>query len=63
MRWKTKKLKEAGLIAFYGTSRRGPYIQRETKGNKYHVFVDSDLSQFLAEGQALDDILHGVTAN
>jgi len=63
MRWKTKKVKEAGLVAFYGTSRRGPYIQREAKGTKYHVFVDSDLSQFLGEGQVLDEVLHGVAEN
>lgn len=63
MRWKTKKLKEAGLVAFYGTSRRGPYVQREPKGDKYHVFVDCDLHQFLKDGQELDQVLYGDPAD
>lgn len=63
MRWKTKKLKEAALVAFYGTSRRGPYIQRESKGEKHHVFVDSDLLQFLEVGQELDHVLYGEPAD
>ena len=56
MRWKAKKLKEAGLVAFFGVSRRGPYVQREEKGTKHHVFVNSDLSPFL-DDRSLDEIL------
>lgn len=62
MRWKAKKLKEAGLVEFFGVSRRGPYVQREEKGTKYHVFVNSDLDQFLGN-HTLEEILAEKPAN
>lgn len=59
MRWKAKKLKEAGLIARFGTSRRGVYIQTEDRGAKRFVLVDEDLEPFLG-GKPLIDVLGGV---
>ena len=58
MRWKTKKLKEAGLIAYYGTNRRGPFVQLEPKGPRHQVFVDRDIACYLNDGQSLDSVLH-----
>lgn len=49
MRWKAKKLKEAGKIARFGTSRRGVYVQKEDRGAKFPVFVDDDLTPFLGD--------------
>jgi len=60
MRWKTKKMKEAGLIARFGTTRRGVYIQTEDRGAKTFVFADEDLESFLA-GKPLSDVLEGAT--
>ena len=61
MRWKTKKLKEAGLIAFYGTNRRGPFVQLEPKGTRHQVFVDRDITCYLNDGQSLESVLHPQT--
>lgn len=58
MRWKSKVLKRAGHVAFYGCNRRGPYVQRVEKGVKTQVFVDGDLSQFLPEGTSLNSVLY-----
>lgn len=59
MRWKTKRMKESGLVAFYGVSRRGPYVQTEMKGTRYHVLTDEDLTPFL-DGKDLNDVLNPV---
>ena len=61
MRWKAKKMKEAGLIARFGASRRGVYIQTEDSGTKRFVFVDGDLEPFLG-GKSLSEVLGGVAS-
>lgn len=60
MRWKAKKMKEAGLVARFGTTRRGVYVQREDRGTKVPVFIDGDLSAFLG-GTPLADVLGGAS--
>lgn len=57
MRWKAKRLKEAGLIASFGTNRRGVYVQKTEGADKKSVDVDSDLDPFLGD-KSLQDILH-----
>ena len=49
IRWKAKKLKEAGKIARFGTSKRGVYVQEEERGAKIQVYIDDDLLQFLGD--------------
>ena len=59
VRWKTKKLKEAGRVTFYGSNRRVPFVQLEQKGTRYQVFVNSDITCYLDEGQSLDSVMYG----
>ena len=58
MRWKAKKMKEAGLLARFGTTRRGVYVQTEDRGTKSFVYVDEDLATFLGD-KSLADVLGG----
>lgn len=57
MRWKAKRLKDEGLVAFYGTSRRGVYVLKEQGGDKHFVDVDSDLDEFLGD-KKLNEVLY-----
>lgn len=59
MRWKAKKVQEAGLVARFGTNRRGVFVQKEADGDRTVIEVDSDLDQFLTDGKSLRSVLHG----
>ena len=58
MRWVAKRMKIAGLVERYGTNRRGVYVQAAAEGERYHIFVDSDLDGFL-DGVSLHTVLYG----
>ena len=58
MRWKAKKLKEAGKVARFGANRRGVFVQKEERGEKFPVFIDDDLSPYLND-TPLADVLGG----
>ena len=49
MRWKARKMKEAGKVARFGTNRRGVYVQKVERGEKFQIFTDDDLSEFLGD--------------
>lgn len=49
MRWKARKMKEAGNVARFGTNRRGVYVQKVERGEKFQIFTDDDLSEFLGD--------------
>ena len=57
MRWKAKRIKEEGLVSFFGTSRRGVFVQRTQGGDKTFVYVDSDFDEFL-EDKSLNEVLY-----
>ena len=57
MRWKARKMKDAGFVARFGTNRRGVYVQKEERGAKTQIFVDGDLTEFL-NGTPLSSVLH-----
>ena len=56
MRWRARKLKNAGLVIRFGTKRRSVYIQEE-RGAKIQIFVDSHLTEFLNDAP-LSSVLH-----
>ena len=58
MRWKAKKVHEAGLVARYGANRRGVFVQKAAEGDKSLIEVDSDFDKFLA-GKTLHSIING----
>lgn len=49
VRWKAKKLRDAGKIARLGTNRRGVYVQTEDRGAKSQVYTDEDLQLFAGD--------------
>ena len=59
MRWVAKCMKSAGLIARFGVTRRGVYVQAEEDGEKHPVFIDADLERFLDDGVPLHVVLYG----
>ena len=56
MRWKARKMKDAGHVARYGSNRRGVYVQKVDRGSKVQVFTDGDLEEFL-DGTPLATVL------
>ena len=56
---KSKRMKAAGLISYYGSSRRGVYVttSSEKDARRFAVLVDGDLEQFVPEGSVLADII------
>ena len=57
MRWKAKRMKEAGLVAAFGTTRRGVFVQEDVDGKKVPVEMDEDFEQFLGE-KSLHEVLY-----
>ena len=49
MRWKARKMKEAGNVARFGTNRCRVYVQKVERGEKLQIFTDDDLSEFLGD--------------
>ena len=60
MRWKLKKMKLAGVISGFGTSRRGVHVHEADEdggfGKKVSIYVDEDLSTYLKE-KSLSEVL------
>ena len=57
MRWKAKRMKEAGLVFAFGVSRRGAFVQASEGAEKVAVEMDSDFDQFLGD-KSLHEVLY-----